>query len=79
MRTTVRLPDDLMRELKRVAAESDRTMTQVIEDALRATLAPREAPERREIELTIVDGRGLRPGVDLDDSRALRDLMDGLD
>jgi len=39
MRTTLILPDDLYRELKRVAAAADRTMTSFVEEALRAALA----------------------------------------
>ena len=39
MRTTVRLPDSLMRQIKRLAVETDRTLTQVIEDSLREALA----------------------------------------
>ena len=42
MRTTVRLPDDLMKAVKRHAAETGRTLTAVIEDALRAALARSE-------------------------------------
>lgn len=78
MRTTIRLPDDLLREAKKVAAETDRTLTKVIEDALRAALAPRKRQERERIEIPTVEGR-LRPGVDLDDSAALLDLMEGVE
>ena len=36
MRTTVRLPDELMRAAKRRAQETGRSLTQLLEDALRA-------------------------------------------
>jgi len=39
MRTTVRLDDDLLRQTKTLAAQTGRTLTAVIEDALRETLA----------------------------------------
>ena len=77
MRTTIYLDDDLIIELKRLAAESGRSMTAVIEDALRSMLAQREAlGERPPVYLTTVAGNGLQPGVDLDDSAALLDLME---
>jgi hypothetical protein len=80
MRTTVRLPDDLMRQVKRLAADTDRTLTQLIEDALREALARRARPPREvPFRLPTFGRGGLRPGVDLDDSAALLDLMEGTD
>jgi len=77
MRTTVRLDDDLLRDAKRLAAQTHRTLTAVIEDALRETLARRTAATpRKRIELPSDTGFGLQPGVDLDDSVALLDLME---
>ncbi len=82
MRTTVRLPDDLLAEAKKRAAERGTTLTQLFEEALREALARhREAdsPSRDRVCLTTVDGSGLQPGVDLDDSAALLDVMEGGD
>lgn len=77
MRTTIRLDDELLTEAKEVAARSNRTLTAVIEDALRQHLAQQKRVEEREpVRLKTVSGRGLQPGVDLDDSAALLDLMD---
>lgn len=77
MRTTVRLDDGLMSEVKQFAARTHRTLTAVIEDALRQTLArARVKPARRRVRLTTVDGKGVRPGVNLDSSAALLDLME---
>lgn len=76
MRTTVRLDERLLRDAKRVAAESGRTLTSVIEDALREKLARHQAhAPRRKAVLPRHRGR-LRPGVDLDDTAALLDRMD---
>jgi Arc/MetJ family transcription regulator len=76
MRTTVRLDDDLLAKAKRAAIERGTTLTAVIEDALRRALAPGH-PERRErFELLTFRGDGLRPGVDLDDTSSLLDVMD---
>jgi hypothetical protein len=77
MRTTIRLDDDLLAEVKQIAARSNKTMTAVIEDALRQMLArQRKAEERTPVRLTTVSGGGLQPGVDLDDSAALLSLME---
>ena len=78
MRTTIRLDDHLLTEAKKIAAESGRTLTRVIEDALRETIGRRRraAGSRRQVRLRTVGGRGLQPGVDLDDTSALLDLME---
>jgi plasmid stability protein len=76
MRTTLRLDDDLVRDLKAIAAESGRTLGQVVEDALRQALRTRRAPDREAVELPLFHGTGTLPGVDLVDSAALLDLMD---
>lgn len=80
MRTTILLPDALYRDTKAAAAASGRTVTSLIEDALRERLA-RRAPSGkrpRRARLPVYRGeKGLRAGVDLDDSAALLDVMDG--
>ncbi|HYH32585.1 MAG TPA: DUF6364 family protein [Pseudonocardia sp.] len=42
MRTTLQLDDDLVVEAKVLAARTGRTLSQLIEDALRQTLVPRQ-------------------------------------
>lgn len=80
MRTTVRLDDELLAEAKQLAARTRRSLNSVVEDALREMLARRRQRERRRpVSLTTVGGNGLRPGVDLDDTTALYDLMDAAD
>jgi hypothetical protein len=77
MRTTVRLPDDLLKAAKKLAAESGRSLTEVIEDALRASLAKaRSSVDQSAVELPTFGRGGVRPGVDLDDSASLLDLME---
>ena len=77
MRTTIRLDDDLLRRAKEHAARSGKTLTAVIEEALRQALARTERPaRRRRIRLTTVRGKGLIPGVDLDDSADLLEKME---
>jgi len=76
MRTTIRLDDELLTRAKRAALERGTTLTAVIEDALRMALAPGMPAPRDAKPLPSFKGDGLRPGVDLDDSASLLDLMD---
>ncbi len=77
MRTTLNLDDDLMRAIKRYAAESGKTVTALVEAALRELLAQskRRAHSHR-LEWVVVPG-GAQPGVDLTDRDALIDRMEG--
>ena len=79
MRTTVRLPPGLMAQVKKLARESGRTMTQVIEDALRVAVARSRPSSARSVTIVTFRGDGLQPGVDLDDTSALLDRMDGIE
>ncbi|HEV2124639.1 MAG TPA: type II toxin-antitoxin system VapB family antitoxin [Chloroflexota bacterium] len=80
MRTTINVDDQLLADAKRLAQESGKTLTAVIEDALRERLARREPAGQRHhsFRLHTYGGNGLQPGVDLDNSAGLRDLMDDL-
>lgn len=73
MRTTLNLDDDLARAAKQKAAAEGRTLTSVVEQALRDVLADRPA-EREQVRLPTFSS-ALAPGVDLGDPTALRDLM----
>ena len=77
MRTTIQLDDELLAEAKQLAARTGRTVTGVIEDALRAKLAGRQGTaERSQVRLTTVSGNGVQSGVDLDHTAVLLDLME---
>lgn len=78
MRTTIRLDDHLFREAKKLAAESGRTLTAVIEDALRETLARARGRRagKRPPRLPTFSG-ALRPGIDLDSNASVLDAMEG--
>ena len=79
MRTTVKIDDQLLADAKAQAARSGRTLNEVVEDALRESLARRDRSVREAaVELPTFSGR-LQPGVDLDDTSALLDLMEGSD
>jgi predicted DNA-binding ribbon-helix-helix protein len=80
MRTTIRLDNDLLARVKQIAARRNKTLTSVIEESLLETLArQQEAQERAPVNLRTVSGKGLQPGVDLDDSAALLSVMEESD
>ena len=80
MRTTIRLDADLLARAKQLAARTGRTLTAVIEDALRSALArPRSRRNPEPVELPTFGSGGTRPGVDLDDSASLLDVMESGD
>jgi hypothetical protein len=75
-RTTVRLDDDLMAEAKRFAISRGTTLQRVIEDGLRLILRRPAPDERRPFRLVTYGEGGVRPGINLDKTSALLDLMD---
>ena len=78
MRTTIAIRDDLLEEAKRRALSRQITLGGFIEDVLRVALScPKESANRAPpVRLQTFRGQGLRPGVDLDHSAALLDIME---
>lgn len=80
MRTTIRINDQLLRDAKALAANMGCSLTSLIEDGLRQKLAHQTTDSgQNPIKLKTVSGRGLRPGVDLDDSAKMLDLLEHAD
>lgn len=76
MRTTVRLRDELLKRARERAAADGRTLTSLIEEGLDRVLAESSAPRPRKVTLPVSRARGgLLPGVDLNHSGELEDLM----
>jgi hypothetical protein len=77
-RTTVRLPEDLIRRAKRRALAEGRSLTALIEDGLRRVLDDRARSARVERDLPPVSSAtgGLMPGVSLEDAAALQEVED---
>lgn len=76
MRTTVTIPDDVLRDAKLAAAGSGRTLSDLVEDGLRVLLGRRDAPVTSAASLPVFGGSGLRPGIDLEDKEGLAALLD---
>ena len=67
MRTTVRLPPDLLSAAKRHAAATGRSFTALLEDALRLALTSERTPSLpTAVALPTFGSEGAWPGVDLD-------------
>jgi hypothetical protein len=80
MRTTIRFDEQLLIQAKKLAAERGTTLTALLQDALRETLARRKSPQRRsKLHLTTCGRGGVQPRVDLDDTASLFDRMEGRD
>ena len=79
MRTTVNIQEAALALCRKKAAESGKSLGEVISEAvLQAYRTRPSVPNRRRFHLPTSWKGGLQPGVDLDDSAALQDIMDRL-
>jgi len=78
MRTTLTLSDDVLKMARQKAARENRSLREVINEALRQglTLGNQRSDTRYVFRLKTVPGR-IMPGVDLHDRDKLFDLLDG--
>lgn len=75
MRTTIRIDDEVYRRVKQIAERSDRTIGQVIEDAIQLAFRPTRSDAPIEA-LPAFGGSGVIPGVDLTSNRSVAEAMD---
>lgn len=78
MRTVISLDDELHRRAKAYAGKHGTTLAALVSEALRARLARPHTGRRPPVELPTFTGKGLAPGVTLDDMSTVYDRMDGL-
>jgi len=76
VRTTIRIDDELYREVKAKAARSGRTVASVLEDAVRRGLNPPEQQTGGRYVVRPTGEGGLRPGVDLASNATTHEAMD---
>jgi hypothetical protein len=76
MRLTIRPDDDLVARLEKIAADSARTLGDVIEDVLRTGLRTARRPGRARVVVPVFHGTGLRLGDNLRDSAALLESIE---
>lgn len=77
MRTTVSIDDELLRQAKRAAVDSARSLSDLVSEALREMLLRRKQAPGQRIRL-ITSGHNSRvvPGLDFSDNAAVRAAMD---
>ena len=77
MKTTIELPDELLREAQRIARAEGTTLKSVMEEGLRAVIARYRRDEHFQLRDASVPGRGLRPEFAAADWQAIRDAAYG--
>ena len=75
MRTTLDINDELLRQVKRRAADEGTSLRAVIESALRSHVGRPRGGTKYRLRWRTEKGR-LRPGVRIEDRDALFDLME---
>lgn len=79
MRTTLTLDNDVMEELKRLAAESDRAFKDVVNEALRCGLQNLQQPPSLPPYKTVPHHMGLERGISLNNVQELLSQVEGED
>jgi len=74
MKTTVELPDNLLREAKRIAVREKTTVRALIERGLRSVISGHRGSNRFVLRKAAFRGDGLVAGRSLRDWDAIRDL-----
>jgi hypothetical protein len=77
-RTTVRLPEELLKRAKRKAAVEGRTLASLIEDGLRLVVAEnrKRSKSKRILPRVSKASGGLMPGIDLDGLSKFEEMDD---
>jgi hypothetical protein len=76
MRTTIALPDQLLKTAKREARSRGLTLGRLVEAALRRELSRRSSSAAAPEVPVFRGGGGVRPGVDVSSNRALLEALD---
>lgn len=76
MRTTIRIDDTLFRDAEATAARTGRTVSQVIEDAVREALQRSDRSPEDVAPLPTFGGTGVLPGVDLTSNAGVHEPME---
>ena len=78
MRTTVRLPDALLKKAKQQAHRRNTTLTALLEEGLRYVVrkTPVSRSKQHRVRLPTFRGKEMTSGLDLSDSSALLDILE---
>jgi hypothetical protein len=72
MKTTIELPDDLLRKAKALAATRGTTLRAIIEQGIRTTLNEEQRDEPYQLPDKSIDGKGLQQGFQQGDWAEIR-------
>jgi predicted transcriptional regulator len=73
MRTTIDLPDDLLRQAKSIARDTSRTLSEIVADLMRRGLQQRVSSKISRSEITGLPVLDLGKVITTEDVRALED------
>ena len=59
MKTTIELPDELLKQVRRVARQEGATLRRLVEEGLQRSLEARRKAARRELDFPSYGGNGL--------------------
>ena len=77
MRTTLNIDDGLYADIKKLARESNMSVTAIVHDFLLESVTRRKNRKRDPVELPVYHGTGAQPGVDITDNAGLLAIMEG--
>jgi hypothetical protein len=80
MQVTIDVDDNLIQQAKDAAAKTHRSLDEFMADAIRVEMDRlRRVRTRQKFKLITSGSGGVFPGVDIDDTAPLLDIMDGID
>jgi hypothetical protein len=74
MKTTVNIPDSLLKAAKKLAAREKTTVSALIEQGLRQLFVDRKRPSEFRLRKATFKGQGLQPGVSTKTWDQIRDM-----
>ena len=74
MKTTVNIPDSLLKAAKKLAAREKTTVSALIEQGLRQLFVDRKRPSEFRLRKVRFKGQGLQPGVSTKTWDQIRDM-----
>jgi hypothetical protein len=75
MKTTINIADDLLEKAKRQAVRENKTLREIVEEALRQRLSKQSSARPFRLKRHSFKGNGLQPGVSEGDWSKIRDLI----
>jgi hypothetical protein len=75
MKTTIHIPDSLLREAKSVAAKEKTTVRALVEEGLRRVVSDRRQEKPFRLRNVTFKGKGLQPGIEEGNWEQIRSMI----